>query len=104
MQNTKWKKKENEKRNLAKCVLGAQTAKALAAEWRVVGRQICWLLFVKCNPNCGQAGDAAASAAAASAAAVGAAGGAAAAAAAVAATVASIIAAVRKVGQANNKR
>lgn len=86
------KKKENEKRNLAKCVLGAQTAKALAAEWRVVGRQICWLLFVKCNPNCGQAGDAA----------VGAAGGAAVA--AVAATVASIIAAVRKVGQANNKR
>lgn len=90
---------KNEKRNLAKCVLGAQTAKALAAEWRVVGRQICWLLFVKCNPNCGQAGDAAAAAAAAAA--VGAAGGAAA---AVAATVASIIAAVRKVGQANNKR
>lgn len=88
---------KNEKRNLAKCVLGAQTAKALAAEWRVVGRQICWLLFVKCNPNCGQAGDAAAAA-------VGAAGGAAAAVAAVAATVASIIAAVRKVGQANNKR
>lgn len=92
---------KTEKRNLAKCVLGAQTAKALAAEWRVVGRQICWLLFVKCTPNCGQAGDAAAAAAAA----VGAAGGAAAAAvAAVAATVASIIAAVRKVGQANNKR
>lgn len=54
-------------------------------------------LLVKCNPNCGHGGNAASAAVGAAAASV-------APAIAVAATVASIIAAVRKVGQANNKR